>query len=78
MKKDGDATGKEVISKIIMSEKPSFRLEVTNPDQVQKPFERSLREHSFVVLNENNNNDANKWIKNKERRRWSPSWTENC
>lgn len=63
----------------VASQKPSFRLEVTNPDQVQKPFEKraDVQSPPFVVLDENNNNeDSNKWVKSKQNRRWSPSWAK--
>lgn len=56
--------------------RPQFRLEVSNPDQVQKPFEKlDSKKVPFVVLDENNN--SNQWIKNKHGRKWSPSWIKN-
>ena len=69
----------EYDSKCAGSQKPSFRLEVTNPDQVRKPFERMRVNDNtaFVVLDENNNRGGNDWVQSKRnQRRWSPSWSK--
>ncbi|KAK7593083.1 hypothetical protein V9T40_007835 [Parthenolecanium corni] len=54
--------------------RPTYRLEVTNPDHKQNAFEKQRSGNApFVVLDENNN--ANQWIKNKQtKKRWTPSW----
>lgn len=54
--------------------RPTYRLEVTNPDHKQNAFEKQRSGNApFVILDENNN--ANQWIKNKQtKKRWTPSW----
>lgn len=57
------------------SQRPTFRLEVTNPDHQQRAFEKQRPGNAtFVVLDENNN--TNQWIKNKNEKRWVPSWVK--
>ena len=55
--------------------RPPFRMEVTNPDVIEKPFEKFKPDQSFVVL-EKNDDQKNRWIQNKQKHdtRWSPSW----
>ncbi|XP_065212254.1 uncharacterized protein LOC135839921 isoform X2 [Planococcus citri] len=74
--KNSDESSTETSSKsdCMNQMRPPFRMEVTNPDVVHKPFEKFKSDQSFVVLDENNNH--NQWMQNKQKqdRRWSPSW----
>lgn len=61
----------ESSSRFAATQKPSFRLEVTNPDQVRKPFEKMRIDDTvaFVVVDENNNRRINNWLQTKQNQR---------
>lgn len=76
-KKCDEMSTTETSDSEVLHVRPPFRMEVTNPDVAQNPYDKlKYDDRPFVVLDENNN--ENQWIRNKQKhdtRRWSPSWT---